>query len=446
MLLRVVTGLVVQALVLLHLAAPGAASPAATAPARGAVAWLLSDAAGGSLVSVSLQDGRRGAPVALGGPVRDLVVGPGARRAYVARSDGHVLAVSLPDGQVVGEVEVPLPSDSEGSRGALVSLALSPDGSVLHAVTAGGGACCGPGTVHPVRTSTMRLTGASSRPFDGCGLEQVAVVPTGRGSSRVLTDSCTTSRTTPSGAWVEVEGPSHGVAVAPDGGTVWLERHDHGATTALVPLDTSTWRAGTALDLGRRSPTGALALTPDGRTAVLAAPGAVVVADLAGRTVARHAVAGRLSSVAVTPDGRTAVLGDAAGGLVLFDLPSRTVRSRVAVPGDVVAVAVEPDQAPDADFRSAAGATGQPTRFDASSSSAPRGTIARYSWDFGDGTRAVTTGPTVSHTYDRPGTYAVRLVCTTAAGTSTSRVFTGQTVLRNGGLRAQKTHDVTVRG
>ena len=44
-------------------------------------------------------------------------------------------------------------------------------------------------------------------------------------------------------------------------------------------------------------------------------------------------------------------------------------------------------------------AAGQVTAFDASASSDPDGTIARYDWDFGDGTSAADAGPTPTHVY-----------------------------------------------
>lgn len=36
--------------------------------------------------------------------------------------------------------------------------------------------------------------------------------------------------------------------------------------------------------------------------------------------------------------------------------------------------------------------------------------VVQWSWDFGDGATAVTTGPTTSHTYAAAGSYPVRLV------------------------------------
>jgi len=51
--------------------------------------------------------------------------------------------------------------------------------------------------------------------------------------------------------------------------------------------------------------------------------------------------------------------------------------------------------------------TNEPITFDASASSDPDGTIAKYSWDFGDGT--TTTGIFVEHTYVDEGIYPVTL-------------------------------------
>ena len=79
-------------------------------------------------------------------------------------------------------------------------------------------------------------------------------------------------------------------------------------------------------------------------------------------------------------------------------------------------------QRPTAAFTSSA--AGLVASFDGSGSSDPGGTIASYSWNFGDGTPAA-TGVTASHTYAAAGTYQVTLTVTdnqSATGTITHPV------------------------
>jgi PKD repeat protein len=57
-----------------------------------------------------------------------------------------------------------------------------------------------------------------------------------------------------------------------------------------------------------------------------------------------------------------------------------------------------------------------------STDSTPGITIKTYAWDFGDG--ATASGPSVTHTYASPGTYAVRLTITDSAGSTASTVQT----------------------
>ena len=109
------------------------------------------------------------------------------------------------------------------------------------------------------------------------------------------------------------------------------------------------------------------------------------------------------------------------------------------------AIALSPDQAPVARLSALPADAGQPTSFDASASTVAFGKIASYVWDFGDGTTSTTTkAPTTIHTYTSPGTYSATVTETSSGGTSTKRVFTGQTVSRNGGSQARATTSVIV--
>jgi PKD repeat protein len=107
----------------------------------------------------------------------------------------------------------------------------------------------------------------------------------------------------------------------------------------------------------------------------------------------------------------------------------------LAVPGSGLALA--PDEAPNAPLSVTPPKHGLPTAFDASASTVRYGTIKHYAWNFGDGAKTTTNTATINHTYATAGTYAVTVTETDSAGTSTKVVFTGQTVLRNGGPSAR---------
>jgi 6-phosphogluconolactonase (cycloisomerase 2 family) len=108
-------------------------------------------------------------------------------------------------------------------------------------------------------------------------------------------------------------------------------------------------------------------------------------------------------------------------------------------------VAITPDQAPTAAFTASRAPAGSASSLDGSASSAAAGQhVARYDWDYGDGTTATNGGPTPTHTYATAGNYTVTLTVTDDAGCSTSQVFTGQTASCNGSQAARTTHTITI--
>jgi 6-phosphogluconolactonase (cycloisomerase 2 family) len=109
-----------------------------------------------------------------------------------------------------------------------------------------------------------------------------------------------------------------------------------------------------------------------------------------------------------------------------------------------LSLAISPDQGPTAAFAATVGQPGSPSSFNASSSSDSDGRVARFDWNFGDGTSLQNGGATPQHTYATTGSYTASVTVTDDAGCSASQVFTGQTVSCNGGPAASAHAVVTV--
>nr|WP_246345208.1 PKD domain-containing protein [Conexibacter arvalis] len=107
-------------------------------------------------------------------------------------------------------------------------------------------------------------------------------------------------------------------------------------------------------------------------------------------------------------------------------------------------IAVAPNQGPRAELVATAAPAGAATALDAGGSSDPDGVVARYAWEFGDGTARTTASPQVTHAYAAPGRYTATVTVTDDEGCSTEAVYTGQTVSCNGGDGARARVEVVV--
>ncbi len=146
-------------------------------------------------------------------------------------------------------------------------------------------------------------------------------------------------------------------------------------------------------------------------------------------------------AIAVSPDGHTLVAAVAGQGSSETDLdtvgitPAATTPPTMSPPSSpsqvlhvgwptaAKGIAITPDQSPVPRFTVAVGQVGTASSFDASTSTVQFGTIASYSWSFGDGKSA--TGKTASHVYTSAGTYTVQLCETDSAGVSTGATVPG---------------------
>ncbi|WP_404311372.1 PKD domain-containing protein [Agrococcus terreus] len=127
-----------------------------------------------------------------------------------------------------------------------------------------------------------------------------------------------------------------------------------------------------------------------------------------------------------TGSGRTAAHDYAATGDYTIRLTVTDDRGGTASTERQVSV-VAPNRAPDAAFT--ATTSGLTATLDATGSSDPDGSIASWSWDFGDGTTG--SGRTTTHAYATDGTYAVTLTVVDddgASDTATMSVRAGSPV------------------
>lgn len=237
------------------------------------------------------------------------------------------------------------------------------------------------------------------------------------------------------------------LGITPDGATAYVAAGDGTVTVvdvatvgvrSVIPVASAAWAVG---------------ITPDGATVVVGTQDGVELLDAATGTVVAtlpfSASAPGISvaqDVAVTPDGLTAWVSTGVGAVAVpVDLTTRILGVPLAPGGVGGGVAIAPDQAPVAVLSDVVpGQAGSPTAFDASASTVTYGSIASYAWDFGDGTIETTAGPTTSHVYAAGGDYTVTLTLTSSGGTSTTQVYDGRSMTRNGGPQARTTAGLVV--
>jgi YVTN family beta-propeller protein len=232
------------------------------------------------------------------------------------------------------------------------------------------------------------------------------------------------------------------MAISPNGATLYVTTY----ANTVIPIDTATNTAGTPLDVAGTY--GGVAVTPDGSTVFVVGSNTVTPIDAATDTVgAPIAVGNGSQGIAIAPDDATAYVPNSLENTVTpIDTATDTAGTPITVGAEPTAIAITPDQAPVAGLTATPGAAGTPTSFDASTSTVAYGTITDYAWNFGDGQTADTSSATVDHTYAVRGSYTASVTETDSAGTSTTRVFTGQTVSDNGGPSAKTTTMVPVPG
>jgi YVTN family beta-propeller protein len=237
------------------------------------------------------------------------------------------------------------------------------------------------------------------------------------------------------------------IAITPDGRTAYVATDASGFVSVI---NTQTNQVvGSPITVGTEP--FAIAITPDGKTAYVADNGSEDVSVINTQTnqvVGSPIKVGSFPfAIAITPDGKTAYVADNGSEdvSVINTQTNQVVGSPIGIGigSGPLAIAITPDQPPVASFSDPFSRPGVPLTLNAFASSDPDGSIATYAWSLGDGQTA-TGGPSLSHTYAAPGTYQATLTLTDNEGCSTSFVFTGQTAYCNGASTASQTQTVKV--
>ena len=347
-----------------------------------------------------------------------IAISPDGSRAYISDpNNDQVVPVNLTTDPATVEPAIDVAANPEG-------IAFSPDGQTAYVVdndnpgapnhTAGSKAGVTPITVATNSPGTL-ITGVGPQPF--------------------------------------------AIAAAPNGKTAYVTENASNAPGEVFPVDLSTKTAGTAIPI---SPDGdglpGIAIAPDGSTAYVAdyTESAVVPIDLAtGRPQTPIALSGRNPyAIAITPDSRTVYVTDGATGgdtVTPIAASTGTPGTTITVGGAPRGIAITPDQGPVANFTVASAPAGSQSSFDASCgtvpscSTVPFGSIATYTWNFGDGSEEVTsTAPTIDHVYASAGSYTATVTESDGLASNLGEVFTGQTASILGDPAAQTSRSVVI--
>ncbi|HMD45757.1 MAG TPA: PKD domain-containing protein, partial [Acidimicrobiales bacterium] len=228
------------------------------------------------------------------------------------------------------------------------------------------------------------------------------------------------------------------MAITPDGTTLYCVDAD-GSVSVL----STTTRTAVAVIPGLSSPSD-VAVGPDGSQAFVSQSGAgsvSVISTASNTVVATVPVGNTPQGLGMAPGGADLYVTNSGDGTVdvISTANDTVVGGPVTVGADPHSVVITPDQAPVAHLSVTPAPAGTPTSLDASASTSATSPITTYRWSFGDGANAVTATPYTTHAYAAGGNETASVTETDANGTSTTQVFTGHTLVRNGGPGAVAT-------
>ena len=395
-------------------------------------AWTAYAASSGSntVTPIDTATGTTGAPIAVGSNPGAIAITPNGMTAYVVNVDADTVT------------PINTTTNTPGAAIAVGSLpegiAIAPDGKTAYVTNTFSN------SITPINIATN-----TAQPTIPAGSEPTGIVIMPNGGTAYVADLGTNSlspidlATGVAGASIPAGTSPENLAITPDGATVYVVNN---RSSNVTPINTATNIAGTPITVGMNPDD--IVISPDGTTAYVTAVGGrtdnVTPIDLATATPGSPIpIAGGSTGMAITPDGKTVYVAD-YNVVTPIDTATDSTGTPITVGTNTFAIAIAPDQAPVARLTVTGSALGLATDFDASASTVAYGSIASYAWNFDDGTTATTTTPTTTHTYAAAGTYTPAVTETSIGGTSTTEVFTGITMSRNGGPSARAAEAVAI--
>jgi YVTN family beta-propeller protein len=390
-----------------------------------------------TVVPINTNSNIPSASIIVGNSPSSVAITPDGTTAYINVSGANsTVAIDIATNTIIG-LPIPVGSNPQG-------IAISPDGRMVYTANYGSH------DVTPIDLTTNPPTPMTPIPA-GANPLSIAITPNGQfayvvntsiGNVTIIDLTSQTpllTTTITGGRPVAVIASPNGTRVYVTGVQLNLLREISTSTNTIVRV---TALPGPGLN--------ALTITSDASKLFITNTfdASITPFDLVTNTAGPNIVSDlRPDAIALTSDQtRAYVAHEQSNNVGIIDLtltpPVNTLYIPVGSPtGDIT---VTPDQAPFAFFTTNLAPAGISSTFDASDSVSPVGSIASYSWDFGDGTTIVTTTPIITHTYTNAGIHTVTLIVTNTAGTSLLQVFTGQTVRNNGGSNAIDVQSINI--
>ncbi len=400
-----------------------------------------------------------------------IAITPDARTAYVVDVGSDQLTpVDLSSGVPIAQTPISLadPPARDNHTRSPNYLAISPEGSKAYVSDPSNdqivpvNLTTNPATVEPPIDVAANPEGIAFSP-DGSTAYVVdndnPSAPNHTAGSKAGVTPITVATNTP-GTLIEGLGPEpFAIAVTPDGKLAYVAENGAHAPGEVFPLNLATKTVGGAIPISpEKDGLPAIAITPDGARAYVADGGQESVVPIDLRTNAAEtpiALTGTNPyALAITPDSKTLYVSNGAvNGDTVTPVATATgaLGSAITVGQAPRGIAITPDQGPVADFTVSGATAGSASSFDASCGATPScsmvafGSIATYTWNFGDGSEEVTTAePTTSHVYALAGNYNATVTESDGLASNLGEVFTGQEASIFGAPAARTSRTVVV--